>query len=726
MPIFNTYPAAAALDGTETTLIWQTGAVKQLELTTQAAEADPYPEFAPIREGFVTATRTTAPVPYKILVLSTSIGGFGSDPGLPWVHRLGGFLSQRYNVTPARLQTVGTGLVAYTNTGTSSALGNGVGATARSIPDGTVITQTFTYDPVDSVLAMYATQVGGGTLEIRRNGVLAGSVSTNAAETHGNILASDVGTLVAGHSYTFGAVGGPVTLELIQAQAGQRTAGVETMVVSSGGNSIQDILTNPDRALVVIETYEPDLVIIDLGTLDNAVDIPADVALMQTAVESRLKVGAMWMWTAPYRGASTTYDDNRAVIDTCESLGIPVLDFAEPVGVLSALVPGSDGVHPSINDSEKMARYVFSAFHNSKEDLAQLYGMYSFPISARGTIAYDFNPYGRAYVGGVAASLPFASVGVRPNLLSDWASAALVDGSVLTLLGGRARGGLLLGVGGTQVDGFVQNDLIAGRERFVQGGIAVSGSAMGTNPQGVGSAEWNTTFVLASPQSTTTIRTAGVGTAAVGVGTVSHPAPTAAGYYTNIVNIAGAASIAEVRLGAAIWRRGATTDQYGGFWGHSRVVFPDVSYDETGAGTGTRLIPLSFCGSNAAALYPAARATGLAVAMFTREHVNAGNLDTNWMFVTNDGGVVPTTVDTGMAFTPGSVYEFYIGVEAGGARIYGTVVNVTLGTTVHVSSTTDLPGATTFLFLSSGLTVLEAVTTRNFRFSRLYAEAVRG
>lgn len=731
MPVFNVYPNADPLDGDELGLVWQAGSVKRTTAQEIADLANADPVLDVVREGFVNASLTTGAVPFKILVISTSIGGFGADPGLPWVHRLGGYLSLRYNSARARLQTVGQGLVPYTNNGTSAALGTGVGATARSIPDGTVITQTYSQaDLVNSVLAVYATQVGGGTLEIRRNSVAAGSVSTNAAASHGNILASDVGLLVGGHGYTFGAVGGPVTLELIQSQSAQRTAGVECMLVSCSGNSIQDVLNNPNRALVMIDTYDPDLVIIDLGTLDNAAGIPADVALMQTAVESRLKVGATWIWAAPYMGAVTTYDDNRAVIDTCESLGITVLDFLEPVGNISNTYT-TDGIHPMINDSEKMARYVFSQLMGADVDLAQMYGQNAFPLQTMGGIQYASAPVlgtSVAEVGGITATIPFPAVGTRESPVSTWMSSSLVGATAGALLGGRLRGTWVVGgAAGAAAEAFAQLDLVAGRGRLLQGGIAVAGTSLASPLQYVGSAEWNSTFALVTPQSTTVLRSAGTGTAPTSTGgTVSTPAPDGKGFYSNVVNVAGAASVAEIRLGAAMWRRGVTTDPYGGFFGHSRVTFPDVSYDAAGAGTGTRLIPLAFCSGNAAALYPVVRGGATACVLFTREHVDGGNQDANWQFVTNDGGVVPTVVDTGMVFIPGDVYSFFITVEPGGLAVFGQVDNVTAGTSAVVSSTTDLPGTATSLVLSAGLTVLEAVTVRNFRSARLYAEALRG
>lgn len=710
--------------------------VADVAITAIEEAATPAP-LPTIRAAFAAAALTTGPTPYRIYVISTSIGGFGGIPLLPWVHQMGSLLAGEFNGARVYGQTSGQGLVGYTSNGSSTAEGTGLGMTSRRIPSGTAITVTFA-DPVDSVWVSYMKAPGLGTLRIRRDGVSAGSVATAGAASNANILNSDVGTLAA-HTYTLNAEGGDVIVELNQGQALQRSGGVECVVVSCSGHSIQDVLNTPSKALTAIDGFAADLVIVDLGTLDDAVDIPARVAAMKVAVEARLKPGAKWMWAAPYKSDLVFDVDHAAVLSACAANDIYVIDHQEAAGNLTDNNLGQpvwwngrsgDGVHPSGTLSSLMGINAYEKLTGKKA--AGLLAQGIVPLAHLGQFVHQGfsltqgSPGEIAFMGGLAAALPIAWMGIKDNLAADWGSIGFIGRLSAALYGVPSGGGAILGgtaLGNSSALGF---SIIAGRARWQQQALALSGTSDAAPSQALGAAEWAVTSHLVTPQSGTSVRSQGTGTAAAATGTVSHPAADANGVFMNIVNIAAAASLAEVRGGGSAWRRGAVGDLYGGFWSRSRVQFPDASYNNTGAGTGTRLLPLMLSASGAAASYAAAHGTGINCISWCREHINGGFTDANWQFIVNDGGATATVVDSGIPFVVTNVYTFTIFCNIGGTRMWGRVDDLTAGTSAEVSATTDLPAAATLLVMSSGLLVNETVTTRNIRVARLYTEAARG
>lgn len=191
---------------------------------------------------------------------------------------------------------------------------------------------------------------------------------------------------------------------------------------------------------------------------------------------------------------------------------------------------------------------------------------------------------------------------------------------------------------------------------------------------------------------------------------------------------ATANALAGVFAASVPWLRGgATTDLFGGFKAHATGVrYADASYDSTGVTTGSRLWPLAMYAGTSAALYGADRGSGTVDAVgFVRAHVNGGAADTNWQFVTCDA-TTTTTADTGVLFTPTSVYDFAIWCACGSATVVWEIVNQTTGTAARGTATLTLPRTTAALgIVSSGLTTIDAVT-RAHAFSRLFVVADHG
>ncbi len=145
----------------------------------------------------------------------------------------------------------------------------------------------------------------------------------------------------------------------------------------------------------------------------------------------------------------------------------------------------------------------------------------------------------------------------------------------------------------------------------------------------------------------------------------------------------------------------------------SGAFYPDASYNEAGASTGTRIFVGMTSNTSPTTQGNSDTPTG-SFAMFRRNHTNGGAQDTNWQFMTRDGTTQNTT-DTGMAFAVSKFYKFYIRIAPGGSTIYWRIENVTDSTSANGTTTTNLPAATTPLCPSSAIYTVNA-TARAFRF----------
>lgn len=226
-------------------------------------------------------------------------------------------------------------------------------------------------------------------------------------------------------------------------------------------------------------------------------------------------------------------------------------------------------------------------------------------------------------------------------------------------------------------------------------------------------------IIMFQPNATTTINVFGM--TATSVGTVSHPTPTEQyGYMANLVSSAGASATAGTGMSATSLFRGSVAGA-NGFFVNGRVAFPDSSYNENGASTGSRIFLGLTSGTMAASVgadNPAGSLCG-----FSRNHVNAGRQDTNWQFATKDGTTL-NLIDTGMPFLPQKVYDFYIFCPPQGTTISYRIDNITDVTSVEGSTDANLPPNSTALRAGIQVQTVNAVA-RNIRFQRIYIESDR-
>jgi hypothetical protein len=205
------------------------------------------------------------------------------------------------------------------------------------------------------------------------------------------------------------------------------------------------------------------------------------------------------------------------------------------------------------------------------------------------------------------------------------------------------------------------------------------------------------------------------------VGTISHPTPTE--QYGYMANIAGAGT-AGITNGTGM---SATSLFIGsgaganGFFVFGRIAFPDASYNQSGASTGSRI----FAGVTSVTMAAQVASDNIAgsFAGFARNHSDTGRQDTNWQFITKDGAT-QNVVDTGLIFTVQNVYDFFVYCRPQGTTINWRIDNVTDGTTAEGSTSANLPAGSTPLRAGVQMQTVNAVV-RNLRLQRIYIESDR-
>ena len=205
-------------------------------------------------------------------------------------------------------------------------------------------------------------------------------------------------------------------------------------------------------------------------------------------------------------------------------------------------------------------------------------------------------------------------------------------------------------------------------------------------------------------------------------GTITHPVVTEAyGNMANIVTAANANSTAGAGTVNTTFMRGSLANGASGFFFCARLAFPDASYNQTAASTGSRIfigLTNQNLSTNVNSDNPAGNYCG-----FFRRHVNSAAQDTNWQFATKDGTTL-SLADTGLPFTAGKLYDFYIFCAPVGNTIYWRVDNVSDNTTAEGSTSNNLPGNTQLMRAGYQLATINAVA-RNTMIQRIYVETDR-
>ena len=215
--------------------------------------------------------------------------------------------------------------------------------------------------------------------------------------------------------------------------------------------------------------------------------------------------------------------------------------------------------------------------------------------------------------------------------------------------------------------------------------------------------------------------------ASIGIETATHGTPSFSN--TNLETEGVSTSFSQAGAGAsggiscnfAPYVRGSLNRPFTGFRHQSAALFPDASYNETGASTGSRIFYGITSNTGPGTQLNSDAPTGH-FAGFSRRHVNAGDQDTNWRFLTRDG-TTTNNIDTGMAFAVSKLYRFFVYVAPAGTTVYWRIDNITDSTSFTGDTTTNIPGATTALTPLHALFTVNA-TARIHRFK--YSHTVSG
>lgn len=212
-----------------------------------------------------------------------------------------------------------------------------------------------------------------------------------------------------------------------------------------------------------------------------------------------------------------------------------------------------------------------------------------------------------------------------------------------------------------------------------------------------------------------------IGAANTTTGTIAGASDTDMGWVSNIVSAAGAGAIASVQTQGQPFMAGSLLQECGaGVRFRAFVRYPDASYNEAGAGTGTRI----FCGltnqTNAVAFAsddPAGHRAG-----FQRIHVNAGKQQLNW-FITTKDNITENLVDTGVSFSVDNIYELEMCVLEGSQGIWWRIIDWTGLAITEGTVTTRLPGEGAALRMHCGVSTVDAVA-RSFDFTEVSARSL--
>lgn len=199
--------------------------------------------------------------------------------------------------------------------------------------------------------------------------------------------------------------------------------------------------------------------------------------------------------------------------------------------------------------------------------------------------------------------------------------------------------------------------------------------------------------------------------------TASHPAASETyGYATNFATAATGNDTAGISQTNTQMFRGSVSGGANGFFVVTRAGFPDANYGAgaTGARFWTGLTNQTAVNATSGD-NPAGHYAGF---MYSTNRP-----DTNFQFMTEDN-VTQNIINTGMAFTVGKVYDFYIYTPPTGTTVYWRIDNLTDGTSQEGSTTNNLPGTTTSMRSVTSIRTL-TTTARNIRVAKTYTEADR-
>lgn len=316
--------------------------------------------------SWFTALATAPTTPLNVVIIGDSISvttAFGVLK--PWGQRIAEyFTSQGRTPLPQA-----TWRFAYSTQvlGMSSCEGSlhspamGVGGVAMDLTNGQKATETAV---MDGISVVYSTFSGGGSLEVRDGvgGTLLTTITTNGTTKSSNIWTSSALTRTS-RTIEITSVGNTI-LEGVYVHDGTRDKGVRVWTASKSGYTSNDFVTTPSLALDLLDSLNPELVIIATGTNDSAANYATYMAALIPAVRTHAPNAAVALWLPYFSTAgfnATELAAARAYLDSAPfiALDVPVIDGSVGTPNISARY-SSDSIHPNDTGAEYIAQHIYS------------------------------------------------------------------------------------------------------------------------------------------------------------------------------------------------------------------------------------------------------------------------------------------------------------------------------------------------------------------------------
>lgn len=317
-------------------------------------------------DGWFSALSNVRTNPVDIVIIGDSISVLGAETSFPmlllkYFSTLGGTNPEGGQYIHAR------GVPSATSTMNAEGVDSttGIGGYAALQTNGQIARYTRKFD---AVTIFYTRKPDGGSIEVRVGG--AGGTLLTTIDTSGTQKSSQYWTSAAltfqNQELHLTAVcdgGETVLLEGVYFHAGTRDRGVRVYPAGHSGWQSSHFTSDPSTALDLIETIQPDVVIVATGTNDGSESDPTEYQTEITALINAIKARtsndiALWI---PYINNVFSAAEAELGRQVASDLGVALIDGARNIGDFSSVGdPGktysSDNVHPG-NEMRRMIAY---------------------------------------------------------------------------------------------------------------------------------------------------------------------------------------------------------------------------------------------------------------------------------------------------------------------------------------------------------------------------------
>lgn len=323
-------------------------------------------------DNWYTALESAKTTPVDIVVVGDSISVLGGDRNT-WPNilvslfgREGAKATDSGGIEFTRTSTAIPNMDSCQGTDTTT----GLAGYARELTDGQTAN---TNKPMDAVTIIYTQQSTGGQIEVRDGG--SGGTLLTTIDTSGTQKSSQMWTSAdlgyATHDIHLTAVcgaGETVILEGVYVHCGTRDRGVRVFSATRSGAKSSDFETTASWGLDLIETLQPDLVIIATGTNDSADaggyagNVPDLVTAIQGVVTCDI---ALWV---PYINSQFTEAEAASGRSMASTYSLGLIDASRALGDYSASgdpdnIYSADNIHPDTTLRYMQAWHVYSVLN---------------------------------------------------------------------------------------------------------------------------------------------------------------------------------------------------------------------------------------------------------------------------------------------------------------------------------------------------------------------------